>query len=290
MCVSPLEGWYAKKRNPKTRKRSVVFDLREGLHDRPVAVPCGRCIECRLQKARSWALRCMHEASFHKFNCWITLTYDDENLPDNGSLSRRDLQLFLKKLRKRHEPERFKFFASGEYGGNTMRPHYHVMLFGLDFADKKRIGTRDNFPVWHSDFLDSVWGKGNTEIGSLTVDSAMYTCKYIVDKDDRVDFGAREMPFLQMSRGGRNGRGIGHSWYKKNQLEMFRDDNVIIKGSEVAIPRYYQSLMAQDDAERLAFLKAKRKAKIDVNEERSSRQLARKRVMESGINARKDVV
>ena len=80
-CFSPYDGWLAKVRNA-SGKRSVVFKLSEGEPSMPVQVPCGQCIGCRVSKARQWAVRCKHEASLHKENCFVTLTYNPENCPD----------------------------------------------------------------------------------------------------------------------------------------------------------------------------------------------------------------
>ena len=86
-------------------------------------VPCGQCIGCRLKRSRDWAIRCVHEASLYKHNCFITLTFDDLHLPANRSISKRDLQLFMKRLRKR-----FKGFESVmDDNGNI---YYPIRFFG----------------------------------------------------------------------------------------------------------------------------------------------------------------
>ena len=89
-CYSPLEGWRSKTPNPKTGKYSIVFNNKEGYHDLAVRVPCGQCVGCRLERSRQWAIRCAHEAQSHERNCFITLTYDNEHLPENRSVPYRD--------------------------------------------------------------------------------------------------------------------------------------------------------------------------------------------------------
>jgi hypothetical protein len=182
MCTSPLDGWLNKDRSVNG-KRSVVFDIKKALHDRPVVVPCGRCMECRLQRKREWALRCEHEASLHEDNCWLTLTYDEDNLPERGSLRKQDLSSFLKRLRSRYGDRRFKFFGCGEYGGSFNRPHYHLLLFGLDFPDKVWFSKRRGFNVFTSKVLDETWSKGLTEIGEVSFDGMAYLAKYVTKKD-----------------------------------------------------------------------------------------------------------
>jgi len=120
-------------------------------------LPCGRCIGCRLERSRQWAVRMMHEASLHQDNCFITLTYDNEHLPKNASLVKRDFQLFMKRLRKAYPAVRIRFFHCGEYGEQYGRPHYHAILFGFDFPDKYFLGKRNQFPVWRSASLERLW-------------------------------------------------------------------------------------------------------------------------------------
>ena len=111
-------------------------------------IPCGRCVGCRLERSRQWANRCMLELQYHESSYFVTLTYDDEHVPvtyysenvdgearSGLTLRARDLQLFMKRLRKEHSYERLRFFACGEYGSNSYRPHYHAIIFGLTLDD-----------------------------------------------------------------------------------------------------------------------------------------------------------
>ncbi len=106
--------------------------IRHPVSGRWLDVPCGQCISCRLKKAREWSIRIMNECSYYEKNCFLTLTYDEEHLPSSYSISKRELQLFLKKLRKKCK---FRYFGSGEYGDKSMRPHYHIILFGVGCND-----------------------------------------------------------------------------------------------------------------------------------------------------------
>lgn len=129
--------------------------------------PCGKCFACRSNQRRTWTHRIMLESMCHGDNCFITLTYDDDHLPDE--LIPGDLQLFLKRLRRYYEPNRFRFFAVGEYGDRSARPHYHLALFG--------------FPLGRKDLIDKAWQDyGFTMVGDLNFKSASYIGGYVTKK------------------------------------------------------------------------------------------------------------
>ncbi|MFN7611381.1 MAG: hypothetical protein ACK5QX_10675, partial [bacterium] len=118
-CYFPLQGWRS------ASGPGVTFNQRKGYVDKPVQVPCGRCIGCRLARASQWATRIAHEASLHEANSFLTLTYSNEHLPADLSVDVIALQKFMKRLRKALYPAPVRFVACGEYGENTLRPHYH---------------------------------------------------------------------------------------------------------------------------------------------------------------------
>ena len=97
-----------------------------------VKLPCGRCMGCRLERARQWAMRCVHESFLYEKNCFLTLTYADDHLPSDGSVNRRVLQLFLKRLRRAYPDAVIRYFGCGEYGEELGRPHYHLCIFFFD--------------------------------------------------------------------------------------------------------------------------------------------------------------
>ena len=122
-CYHPLLAWRdSSKLNPKTGKSSLVFTAPANWREcEPLKIPCGQCVGCRLERSRVWAVRCVHEASLHERNCFITLTYNDENLPSDRSLKMKHYQDFMKRLRKRYG-EGIRFFHCGEYGSLNQRP------------------------------------------------------------------------------------------------------------------------------------------------------------------------
>lgn len=237
-CFHPLHGFKARKLNP-SGKRAVVFNPRDGYHDLPMSVPCGQCVGCRLERSRQWAMRCVHEASLHEDNCFITLTYANEHLPPDGSLDKRAFQLFMKRLRKRFSDERIRYYHCGEYGDRYGRPHYHACLFGFDFADKVAWTVRAGFPVWRSPDLEILWPFGNSEIGSVTFESAAYVARYIMKKitgnGAAAHYGPRTPEYTTMSRR----PGIGRPWFDRYGSEVYPADSVVMRGVLMKPPRYY---------------------------------------------------
>lgn len=265
-CYHPLTAY-------KGESGSVVFNPKAGLSGIPLLLPCGQCIGCRIARARAWALRCVHEASLYEHNSFITLTYDSAHLPKDGSVDVREWQLFAKKLRKMVGP--FRFFHVGEYGEESFRPHYHALLFGIDFSDNRyRVAARGDYPLYMSETLDEAWGKGLAWIGSVSFQSAAYVARYCIKKVGgkvaaeryrRVDFSTGEEwyvkpEYVTMSRGGRGGQGgIGKRWFEKYGSEVFPSDEVVHEGKKFRPPRYYDNLL---DADALEAIKAKRRAKV----------------------------
>ncbi|AZL82780.1 replication initiator protein [Apis mellifera associated microvirus 5] len=222
-------------------------------------VKCGQCMECRLAYSREWAIRISHESRMHDRCCFLTLTYDDVNLPRHGQLVKRDLQLFFKRLRKVTGP--FRYVASGEYGELKRRPHFHVALFGIDFSSDRieyGEGIRGD-KIYVSATVASVWGKsvfpmGHT-IGSLTFESAAYIARYITKKITGVgaspkplacdpETGEMVMPnpeFLLCSKG------IGRAWFRDYFMQdVYPHARVITdQGSPAPVPRYYKSLLKE---------------------------------------------
>lgn len=167
-------------------------------------IPCGQCLECRLQHSKEWAVRCMLESKYHTPNWFVTLTYDEFNLPrkeficaENGLymqvpyLVKSDVQKFLKRLRKRlygSQKGELRYFLCGEYGDKTYRPHYHLILYGLPLNDLvlfKSLGHgAQTIFYYNSKFLSEVWGKGFVVIAAVNQQSCAYTARYALKKVD----------------------------------------------------------------------------------------------------------
>lgn len=247
-CYNPVLGFYGKPN--ADGKRPVVF--KESEADRSyikqsVSLPCGHCVGCRIDRASQWAVRCVHEASLWKDNCFITLTYNDENLPKDGSVDVREWQLFMKKLRNIKSGVRF--FHCGEYGAELGRPHYHACLFNYDFPDRELFSTRGDTKIYTSSLLDGLWGKGFCTVGDVSFQSAAYVARYVMKKvygDEAVDhYRGRKPEYITMSRK----PGIGHDYYRKFKSDMFPRDYVVHDGKRLTVPRYYAKLLEKDDVD-----------------------------------------
>lgn len=260
-CVRPLKAYRA-------HGGQIVFSSKEGFSDRPLELPCGQCIECRLARSRTWAVRCVHEAMCHEKNSFVTMTYSPEFYPKDGSLHHEDCQKFLKRLRKKIG--KFRYFLCGEYGDKSLRPHYHMCLFGYDFSDdrflwKKQKGNR----LYKSLLLETTWAKGYCVVGDMTYESAAYVARYVVKKRtgeqaemeySRVDKETGEVfnvrpPYVVMSRR----PGIGAGWFEKFSGDVYPADEVIHEGRRFRPPRFYDD---KCDPELLENLKGRRRQKV----------------------------
>lgn len=258
-CYHPMQGWYSQYRGP-SGKRAITFKFSEGFKDRPVPIPCGTCVGCKLEKARQWAVRCMHEASLYESNCFVTLTYDQEHLDVGGSLVPEHWVLFMKRLRFKYGPG-IRFFQCGEYGSHLARPHHHALLFNHDFPDKvvlRNAGERNQ--LWTSQELAGLWPFGLHSIGSVTFQSAgyiaRYTLKKVVDKSAAEWYKGRVPEYLTMSRM----PGIGRGWISKYMRDVYPSDELVVNGKVSKPPRYYDNVVEQYLPHMLKKVKGKRRA------------------------------
>lgn len=199
-----------------------------------IVVPCGKCIGCRMSRSREWSTRIMHETAYHEDgNVFITITYNDESLPSDESLNKEDFIRFIRRLKTRFNDRKLKYFACGEYGEETKRPHYHAIIFGLGFSDLAPY--RVNSKIWASKLLQDIWPYGHNTIGSVTYKSARYVADYIGKMDDRPELVAfRELPFKLQSQG------IGKRWCLDNRKQIEENMNITLFGQSVGIPKAYQ--------------------------------------------------
>lgn len=253
----------------------MLFDLHKRDGQPIQEIPCGQCIGCRLDRSAAWALRCVHESQQHSENCFVTLTYNDDNLPPDGQLNKKHFQDFMKRLRKKMQPNKIRYFHCGEYGTDFKRPHYHACLFGVDFADKELLGEKDGIKLYYSYSLEKLWQNGYVTLGEVTFESAQYTARYILKKslgysatvrDPKTDLLPSEtiqpytgeiIPFLQEYTTMSLRPGIGADWFSKYKTDVYPFNFVIHSGIKMKPPRYYQNLYEIDNAPMLKVVKKK---------------------------------
>lgn len=221
----------------------------------------------------------------HTHNCFITLTYDDEQLPKHGSLHYRDFQLFLKRLRKHTGASGLRFYMCGEYGSNFGRPHYHACIFGHDFEDRYYWRTTSGgSKSYRSPTLEKLWTQGNSEIGTVTFESAAYIARYCVQKITgpmaKWAYGPCTPEFNQMSRG----QGIGKSWLEKYLPDVYPNDYVIARGAKSKPPKYYDKHLAKIDPILLGQIKESRE--IDGTSRRDDNTQERLKAKETVAKAK----
>lgn len=256
-CYSPLHAYKAKSKDPQ--KTAITFKRSNSWSGQQLDLPCGQCVGCRLERSRQWAIRCVHEASLYEDNSFITLTYNDKNIPYNYSLVKSDFQDFMKRLRKSVEPKKVRYYHCGEYGEKgTKRPHYHALLFNHGFQDRKVYSQKGPNPLYVSDSLSRLWDKGFSTIGEVTFESAAYVARYVMKKvtgDGAAEHYKGRLPeYTTMSRR----PGIGQGWYEKFKADVYPHDRVVVRGNSSRPPRFYDNLLQREDPSTLALLKINR--------------------------------
>lgn len=142
--------------------------------------PCGKCKSCRITKRQEWTGRILLESSRFASNLFVTLTYAPEYLPPNGSLEKRDIQLFLKRLRKSLRT-RIRYLAVGEYGSRRDRPHYHLVIFGADSISLEQIIEKGKV-LTVSPQIKKAWPWGFHTADPLNRERARYVAGYCLKK------------------------------------------------------------------------------------------------------------
>lgn len=245
-----------------------------------IEIPCGKCIGCRLAYSRQWADRMMLELPYHDSSYFITLTYDDAHLPfqdwtdmstgeigksEIPSLVKKDMQDFMKRLRIQYKryiesnnldwnPE-IRFYGCGEYGSKSLRPHFHIIVFGLHLDDLQFFKrTSQGFNLYNSPFLDSVWQyRGYVVVGDVSWDTCAYVARYVTKKlngsaSSIYDDIHIEPEFSLMSRK----PGIANQYFKDHTDEVNHTNSIYESefinlstdkgGRKIHPPKYYDSL------------------------------------------------
>ena len=258
-----------------------------------VKVPCKQCAGCQETYSKQWAMRCMAEAKEHKYNYFLTLTYDDNHIPredtvkspidgkeyylenpESGQLKPEDMEQFIKNIRqtwkREYDHTGIRFYMCGEYGGKTERPHYHIILFNFPIPlEELKIykTTQHNDILWNCEKIEKIWGKGYVVIAEVNWDTCAYVARYVQKKWgnrwNAQSYYERGLTpeYVRMSRM----PGIGLKYYEKNLYDIYINDEIITKahkGKTAAIrpPAYYDRKFGEDYPEHLEKIKARRKA------------------------------
>lgn len=233
-------------------------------------IPCGRCIGCRLKYSSEWAARCCLELKRHDSSYFVTLTYDDCHVPystgivpETGelvtttTLVKRDVQLFMKRLRKKYAEKydnKIRYFLAGEYGDKTFRPHYHAIIFGLRLDDLEFYKRSGDFNLYTSKWLEDIWSVPNTHpaerlgmvvVGEANFETAAYVARYVTKKLNGKEAEKYEQlgiipEFSLMSRK----PGIGGDYADENIEHMLDDMYLNLStpngGKKLPIPKFYK--------------------------------------------------
>jgi len=168
----------------------------------------------------------MHESSQWEDSVFVTLTYDDDNIQD---ISKPELQKFFKRLRADLAPRKIKYYACGEYGDRTGRPHYHAIIFGISIPEKT--------------IIEQNWTKGLVHVGTVTPHSCRYVASYIQKKLYKQP-GERNSSLFSLQS-----QGLGLSWADNNRAYLARHQHLTINGVKHGIPRYYVKKLELDLSE-----------------------------------------
>lgn len=254
-CISPIKAGF-------NQAGDIVYSSTKASPElASFEFECRKCLPCRLNIAREKATRCVHEAQCHEDNIFLTLTYNEESL-QSPRLIYRDFQLFMKKLRDKIYQKHLKinedlighklsketkkeirnqtyipFMVTGEYGDINKRPHWHAIIFNYAPLDSEhKYTTERGEKVFNSNELQKIWGKGNIEYGTVTMDSASYVARYAAKKlthgkDQDHDYH----PFHRTSCK----RAIGRTWIEKYWKHTFENGFIVLpNGQKSKIPRY----------------------------------------------------
>lgn len=252
-------------------------------------IPCGQCIGCKIGQREDWTTRIELEArSYPKEEVWfITLTYDDDHVPGmivkTGEIMRKvqytwkpgekrpssvqillyeDIQKFLKRLRKAYRGK-LRYFVAGEYGEQTARPHYHMILYGWKPTDLKNLYKIHHNGYYTSKWLSDLWGMGQIQIAQATPETYRYVAGYVTKKMYEIDGKkanayyelGQTKPFACMSLK----PGLGDQYYQEHKAEIWRQGYIqCTNGKKAQIPRYYEKQMEAENPQRLWRIKQNR--------------------------------
>lgn len=261
-CLTPLTLYHLED-------GSTTFNKEIGFN--PISIPCQQCLGCRIDHSRDWALRCMHHAQSFQQSCFITLTFNKENLKDRKSVNVKDFQLFIKRFREKYP--KINYFHSTEYGDKRSRPHHHAILFGY-FPPDAYIWQKSGHNIYYrSPELEKFWRyQGFIVVGELTYQTAAYTASYTFKKQKGKDYPEGISPEKMTCS-----HYIGIDHFKKYYKDYVNLGKIIYDGKHYRIPRRYIKELEKIDPKLYIDFKQKREenSRLDdiLDRERRYRKL-----------------
>lgn len=263
-------------------------------------IPCGKCIGCRLDYSRDWANRGYLEAKSWKENYFVTITYDEIHMVKNdvlrekdgktirsynGTLVKKDLQNFIKRVRTEKEREyekkikneeeakapNIRFMACGEYGDENSRPHYHIIFFNLHLEPETFYNPKikEGNIYWQNTFIEKCWKKGISNICEANWNTIAYVARYITKKitgkeaEKEYQKRQQEREYMVMSRM----PGIGKLYYDQNKDKIYKRDEIIVKNSNGIIsckpPKYFDYIYEKEEPEKFKKIQEKRRIELE---------------------------
>lgn len=290
-CFHPLQAY-------QTDDGMVLFHDKKG--GRSLELPCGQCLGCRLERSRQWAMRMVNEAQMHSNNCFITLTYNPENLPPDCGLIKSDFQKFMKRLRRAYDHKQIRFYHCGEYGDQTNRPHYHAILFNHNFDDWTYLfDSPSGSPIYTSPTLEKIWNHGFVTIGEVSFESAAYIARYCVKKIngplkehineetglrhyERINSFTGEISEVLQEYSTMSRRpGIGHSWISTYTTDCYPKDYTNIHGISMKPPKYYDRYLESIDPIMYDDIKAGRMLSLSQSADNTVSRLAAREIVKT---------
>lgn len=203
----------------------IIYDKKGDNHK---VASCRKCLECMQVRANEWALRGHFELAEHSENCFLTLTYEDNPV----HLKKEDLQNFIKRLRKKIDPIKIKYFSCGEYGDKKYRPHYHIIIFGYDFKDRIFIRMSDSgIPIFESKEANKLWPEGIITVQEANANTIRYSAKYSTKLKQNLPKQLKDYPeFNTMSQN------LGIEPIMRKMETYLKTDQIYIDGFSYQIP------------------------------------------------------
>lgn len=285
VCYSPMKAYPGATLNEGGKRPRTFSGTKSLIEGMLYTLPCGNCWGCRIDRAEGWAIRCTHEAQMTGRNecAFLTLTFTDEHLPPDNSVSVDVSQKFIRDLRYRvGKGVNIRYLGCAEYGERKGRAHYHFAIFGFGFPDKVFYKTSPSGArLYSSELLSKAWPYGNAFFGEVTYESARYIASYVMKKrgGELADaYYQRAHPvtgevhqvepeFQVMSKR----PGLGASWLKVFKADVYPHDHVIIGGKPKKPPRFYDKQLSEEEF--APILKARKRRSVLAAADRTKERL-----------------